>query len=50
MKSKKPCFSVILCIVGAEFHDPLKELKRHFGRVKLLFEYSLKGHNYPLKE
>ena len=36
MKSKKPCFSssVILCIVGAEFHDPLKELKRHFERVK----------------
>ena len=34
MKSKKPCFSVILCIVGTEFHDPLKELKRHFGRVK----------------
>ena len=34
MKSKKPCFSVILCIVGAKFHDPLKELKRHFGRVK----------------
>ena len=34
MKSKKPCFSVILCIVGAEFHDPLKGLKRHFGRVK----------------
>ena len=35
MKSKKPyCFSVILCIVRAEFHDPLKELKRHFGRVK----------------
>ena len=23
MKSKKPCFSVILCIVREEFHDPL---------------------------
>ena len=34
MKRKKPCFSVILCIVGEEFHDPLKELKRHFGSVK----------------
>ena len=34
MKSKRPCFSVILCIQGEEFHDPLKELKRHFGRVK----------------
>ena len=47
MKSKKHCFSVILCIVGTEFHDPLKELKRHFGRVK---KYSFKGHNYLLKE
>ena len=34
IKSKKPCFSVILCIAETEFHDPLKELKRHFGRVK----------------
>ena len=34
MKSKKPYFSVILCIVGEEFHDPLEELKRHFRRVK----------------
>ena len=24
------CFSVILSIVGTEFHDALKELKRHF--------------------
>ena len=34
MKSKKSYFSVILCIVGEEFHDPLEELKRHFRRVK----------------
>ena len=33
MKSKKTCFSVILCIVGEEFHDPLKELKRQLGRA-----------------
>ena len=34
VKSKKPCFSVIPCIVGTEFHDAPNELKRHFGRVK----------------
>ena len=30
MKSKKPCFSVILCIVGEEFHDPLKVIRYSF--------------------
>ena len=30
IKNKKPCFSVILCIVETEFHDALRELKRHF--------------------
>ena len=35
MKSIKTLFLCnSICIVGEEFHDPLKELKRHFGRVK----------------